>query len=101
MHIFSEKVQGPSHILKISHCVQILPEIMPIYLGRRMIVESPGYSITTDKYLKNLHPRYVIGKKMIPGISLNAILQMDTADTSSLGLCHKVREITKCGELRT
>lgn len=101
MHIFSGKVQGPSHILKISHSLHIVPEIMPIYSGRRVIVESPGYSITTDKYQKNLHARYVIGTKIIPGISLNAILQMDTADTSSLALCRKVREITKCKDLGT
>lgn len=40
-------------------------------------------------------------KKIIPVISFNAILQMDTADISSLGLCCKVREITKRKELRT
>lgn len=70
---------------------------MPIYSGGRVIVESPGYSITTDK--KSLHARYVIGTKIIPGISLNAILQRDTTDTSSLALCRKVREITKCKDL--
>jgi len=66
-----------------------------------MIVESPENSITTDTHQKNLHPGYVIGKKIIPDTFLNAILQMDTTDISSLGLCHKVREISKRRELRT
>lgn len=75
---------------------------MPIYLGTRVIVESLGHSITTDKYQNNLHPIYVIAKKKcIPVISFNAIFQMDTVDISSLGLCCKVREITKHKELRT
>lgn len=39
-------------------------------------------------------------KKCIPVISFNAILQMDTDDISSLGLCCKVREITKHMEVR-
>lgn len=34
-------------------------------------------------------------------VSFNAILQMVTADISSLGLCCKVREITKHKELGT
>lgn len=42
----------------------------------------------------------LLQKKSIPVVSFNPILQMDTADISSLGLCCKVREITKCKDLR-
>lgn len=66
-----------------------------------MTVESLGHSVTIDKYKNNLRPIYVIAKKYIPVISFNAILQMDTDDISSLGLCCKVREIAKHKEVRT
>lgn len=52
-----------------------------------MIMDSLQHSIATDKYQKNIHPRYGIGRQFIPSISLNSIRHMDIVVTSSLGLC--------------
>lgn len=62
-----------------------------------MIVDSLQHSIATDRCQNNMHTRYGIGRQFIPSISLNAVLQMDTAVTSSLGLCARSGKSPKTG----
>lgn len=97
MCIFPDKVHSPSLITEITHCMQVLPEIIHIYLGRWMIMDSLQHSIATGKYQKNIHPRYGIGRQFIPSISLNSIRHMDIVVTSSLGLCARSGKSPKTG----